>query len=674
METLTALKRYGKAVRRRWWLPVALAMIALAGAYIQFGGPRWVASSLLMPTVSPAGSPSPGTPGEPPQLQPLVTAVINDVVQLVGAQSLAERVARRVNMNVRDVQKSTWASIPKNTNLVLIQVMSPSPQVAADNANIVAEELIDYYKEINAHDAREARQFIEKQLAEVRAQLDAFDNALQLAKQDPLSQEGAPLALLNKYYGASTALDDAQRALRERDARLEATTAGLAKEQPTQVSEVDVQETPAYQRIQSSLADLEIQKTQLGKVFTPRYPPLQVLEEQIPALKTRLLAEPRMDVAREVKGINPVYAHLLQDVVSLRVDRAGAAAQIAALRSIIRDHQTSFASLAIAQSRVTRLVRESQILAANYSALAVRHRDAILREQSAQSFPAGLQVVQRAVPPLSPWAWFVWIAIAACVVGLVLGIAAAIGLEALDESVRTSEEVERTLGAVVLAEVPNARRPRRRLAWATVRPVIVLILALGIGSMAYRGPSFVTDRPLGQAEGRTATPPRPSPPGGAPITATVLVPVNAAQHPAEASLPPAPSRSLSEPPTVPSEVPPVPSIAPHHAPPTGAGATTASPVISTPPEPSGFHVQTGAFNNLAYAQELIQQLQARGYHAGLAEIVTNPPPHRVWVGEALDHSSAVHLVAQLKAHGFDAILISPRGANEGGTAHVVSSR
>jgi sporulation related protein len=93
-------------------------------------------------------------------------------------------------------------------------------------------------------------------------------------------------------------------------------------------------------------------------------------------------------------------------------------------------------------------------------------------------------------------------------------------------------------------------------------------------------------------------------------------------------------------------------------PPPAAGVDSAALVISAPrpAQSPGYHVQAGAFNVRAYAEDLKHQLRSHDYPATVVDARTGPP-HRVWIRGTFDRSGAEQLANRLRRDGFEAILL-----------------
>ena len=89
-------------------------------------------------------------------------------------------------------------------------------------------------------------------------------------------------------------------------------------------------------------------------------------------------------------------------------------------------------------------------------------------------------------------------------------------------------------------------------------------------------------------------------------------------------------------------------------PPAGDPSATsqATAEAATSPSPR-VHVQAGAFNQRAHAEELVSRLLAHGFKA----TVVQGRPNRVWIVGALERPAAQRIVAELRAAGFEALLV-----------------
>ncbi|MDQ7827848.1 MAG: hypothetical protein QN158_10405 [Armatimonadota bacterium] len=501
----SATGQYLKAIKRRWWIPVLLAAVAVVGVYYRMGAvpPVYQASTVLLVTAPPLMPPE--VPGAEAGAAAgafratRIDAVEADVRELLRTRVLAERVGRRAGRaDIAEVQRSLTVTNPRDTNLIRIQARASTPAAAAGLANAAARELIGYFRQANSHDAREARRFIETQRGEVLERLQAVERRL-LRLQGLATIEGAPGAIVGRYYEALGELDNTRRTIRELDARLAAASRRLGRESSTRVSETARLDNPVFRQIQSRLVELEMQRIELSQQYTDAHPRMQQLAAQIDEMRRRLATETETLVGRQVLAPNPIHERLVGDLVNLQVERAGAVARAQALEADVQRRRAAVQALPGIQARLGALMREHEILQNNYRLLSERLQEAVLRENVAAYFPTGLQVVDPAVAPRRPQPTSLpRTAAAGALAGVLLGLLAALTLETGDDKIRTRDDAERALGVPVLAEIPHAAPPRLSPAvWGLAVLLVVGLLGGGLGLSAYADARLGPGHPAG---------------------------------------------------------------------------------------------------------------------------------------------------------------------------------
>lgn len=94
--------------------------------------------------------------------------------------------------------------------------------------------------------------------------------------------------------------------------------------------------------------------------------------------------------------------------------------------------------------------------------------------------------------------------------------------------------------------------------------------------------------------------------------------------------------------------------------------STPAPISASTPSPSEpvvvsqrssglYRVQTGAFSQLANAEELVVRLRNAGFEA----VISSGPPYRVQTGAFSSRENAENYAKQLQEHGFEVSIIQP---------------
>ncbi len=485
------LRQYYRAVVKRLWLVALLTVVIAGGIYWRTSTQPTkysTASTLLVTSLPftapissvPGGSASGGSPSSGGGRN--TAAVTNDIVRLASSTAVAERVAKVLGLKVNDVRKALSAEDVNGTDLVMLKGTSTDREMAQKLANASAQQFIAFYRDVNQRNAREIRLFIERQLAETRARLEASDRAIAAYKQ-----RNGFVDLTQFISSASTqaaAVETDQQStrleLREIEAKLAQAAQRLAKEPLTRTTVTDLENSPVFQQVQSALTKLEIDRAELSQRYTPLHPKMVQLESEVAALKARLTTEARTILGRQQSQVNPTYDNLVSTMVTLEIDRAAARARLGALGASRGFYRSQLSRLTGVERELQGLIRENGILDELYGDLSDKRTEALLREQEAAFQPAGVTIAEAASLPFAPEGRGLPLRTGiGALAGLLLGMMAAIFLETSDDRIRGTRDAERTLGAPVLAEVPDMAPPRVAPTGTALLIGVVLMVVVG---------------------------------------------------------------------------------------------------------------------------------------------------------------------------------------------------
>jgi uncharacterized protein involved in exopolysaccharide biosynthesis len=487
------LRGYLQAVKNRWWL-IALMVVVAVGTVVtrQSNLPTTYQTTALMLVTTPTFIDPAAAGGVDPGARATIPVVTSDIVQLISSRAIASRVAKRLDLSgPAEVQAAITATPLRGTSFLQVSASARNPEHAANLANTSAEELIAYFRETNRANVSESRRFVEEQLALTRSRLDASERAIQSFKEARQMPSLAAVTSqgMSEFATGQAALDAATTSLREIDARLTASRARVEREAPVVVTSQSMTANPVWRQVQTRLVELEIQRLTLSQIYTPEHPRMDLIVREINELQKRLTTEARTAVGEEVMTSNPIRARLLADMVTQEVDHAAVAARVEALQTMQRRRQAAVMIIPSAEREYNKLVRDQRVVENNYMMLSGRYQDLLIRENQAGFFPAGLQLIEPATVPANARTSSVPITAAgAGLVALLLGVMAALMLEAFDDRVRSSQDAERTLGVPVLAQVPTYGRARANIAPAVFAAVLLMVLVAAVAvATIYRG-------------------------------------------------------------------------------------------------------------------------------------------------------------------------------------------
>jgi uncharacterized protein involved in exopolysaccharide biosynthesis len=366
--------------------------------------------------------------------------------EIIKSRAVVERAVAALNQKQggtppRGLSGSLAVDPMRNTRLVLIKVAGPDPVRAAAEANAVASAYAKYNVELKLRGARDALTWLTEEASHLRARVDESSQALQnyRVKSGILGMQEQRQISAQKIIEANKGYLEAQAQRMSLEAKLgELTQAAKDPAAPgTILSEAD---NPRVGKIKGEIGTLETEKSKLLKVYKEKHPEIVKVDAQIQHLRDSLDAEFRgtvQSVQTQVKVARAREASLFSEVNNMR--REG---------QELNDKESQYQNL-------QHEVESNQQL-----------YDSVVKRLKETGVAGGLEnsnvrIVEEATAPGAPIrprkAWNLGMSIVA---GLVLAFGVAFGLEYLDTTVKTPDDVERYLGLSVIGVVPafHARR------------------------------------------------------------------------------------------------------------------------------------------------------------------------------------------------------------------------
>jgi capsular exopolysaccharide synthesis family protein len=328
----------------------------------------------------------------------------------------------------------------KNTRLVKISFLSPSPELSTRAANALAEGFIEHSIEQKLGANKYAGDFLAKQIHEVRAKLERSDELLhQFAKQKQYLVVDGKQEQTTKQLSLLT------------DAMMKARSDRLAKEalhRQTQGHGQDFQsipsvlESPLIAELKREYYRLQAEYSKLSETFLPDYPRMVALRKNVEEVKSKLDGE----VGRVVKGLESSYK------AALKSERLLEASVEKQKQVTLKTNEDSI--------EYNILKREVDINRELYSNLLQRMGETTV---SAGLNSTNTQVTDRAKVPIAPYRPRKLLDV---LLGVVLGLSMGVGLaffsEYLDNTLNSVEEVEDAFGLPILGVVPALAYADRR--------------------------------------------------------------------------------------------------------------------------------------------------------------------------------------------------------------------
>jgi len=318
----------------------------------------------------------------------------------------------------------------RDSRLVRIHYDSPKPKEAAEVANAVAENFINITLERRYESRTYAKRFLEERLQQVRANLeDSEQQLIAYAKEREIVDLNDKLSsVMQSLKAMSAALVEAEAARIQAEAEY---TGSLMGTGPATLKELD---SGVIQALKNHKGALEVEYQEQLKVFKPGYPKMQQLQRQI--------AEIDQQIDAEVISIRE----------AVKSDYEAKAREQASLQARVSELKSEVLSLQDRSTNYQALKREVDSNRELYEGLLQRMKEVgIVAGISTNN----ISIVDRAKVPNAAYKPNVrknlMVALA---LGLIAGVLLAFLFEHLDDTVKTSEEVEARIHAPVLGLIP----------------------------------------------------------------------------------------------------------------------------------------------------------------------------------------------------------------------------
>lgn len=418
----------------------------------------------------------------------------------------AEMAEKSVTPNMEDVSDPEIVDrFLKNLNvdpiprsrLVKVSFDSQSPLLAASVSNELAKIFISYNVESKFDATLQARDWLEKQLEDMKAKVERADDALNryiaqngiIFLSDGGDSKDRGQSMVTKRLGELST--EGVQASSER-----VTKEVLFRESQLHNGEAipAVQNNPLIQSLQKDYAAAESEYAQLSKVYKPDYPKMMRLKEQSNQTKKRIDIETR----KALEG--------------LRVDYEAAVKKENYLNSALEKYRSEVTGQNQKMVQYSILKREAETNRDLYNSLLQRLKEVGV---TASLTASNIQILDRAEVPIEPHKpnkkKNLTIAI---LIGLLGGIGLAFFAEYLDNTVKTSDDIEKEVALPSLGLVPELSKKGEQGAFPVITfedkmsPLSEAYRSIGTYiqfSSAGRPPRSILVTSARQGEGKTTT-------------------------------------------------------------------------------------------------------------------------------------------------------------------------
>ncbi|GAB4224046.1 MAG: exopolysaccharide regulatory tyrosine autokinase VpsO [Acidobacteriota bacterium] len=332
----------------------------------------------------------------------------------------------------------------EKSNVVRVSYRHRDPEIAARIVNAVVRAYRDFFVESGTDARRGASEFLDRRIEDAQAELLELERRLaeERRRLGPVLARGSDEMGSERLVALDQALTEAKRERAAAEARVEA----LDGAEPLSIEAV--RSDPLVVRLREELASREQRLEELRTRFGPDWPEVRELSRAIAEARVRL-AERAAAVFEEAVG-------------AARADLELARTREARLQALFQQELAATDALQRRAQDYDRLYREYEQKRQVLDRLLARREEIGIAKDLRSILERQVSVVAPATPPERPAVprYRLDLALSA-LLGLFLGIGAAFAAEALDNKVRSVEQLGELGGLPVLGSVPHVEGPPR---------------------------------------------------------------------------------------------------------------------------------------------------------------------------------------------------------------------
>ena len=363
---------------------------------------------------------------------------------------------------IKQIRDSITVNAVKNTDIIEISSENTNPELAAKIANTVADVFVEESLTVNRSRASEAKKFIEEQLLEKEKELaQEEEEKLQYKKQENILYLDEETKInIEQLANFQAQAAEVEALIAENKAKLVEAHHQLEKQSETYISSETITANPVVQQLQNELVSLEIQLPALIKKYGKGSPQVAEVEIKIREIKNKIGEKVAEIVGSKVSARNPIYQNLLAEIVTLETNVISLNTKMEAISETIKEYEKRLEKLPEKELHLARLERAVKVSENIYLLLLEKYQEARINEVMELG---DIRIIDNALPPDEPIKPNKKLNLAiGGILGLMLGVMLSFFIEYLDNTIKTTEDVERYLGLPVLGIIPKINQKTKR--------------------------------------------------------------------------------------------------------------------------------------------------------------------------------------------------------------------
>jgi succinoglycan biosynthesis transport protein ExoP len=323
------------------------------------------------------------------------------------------------------------------SRLVDVSFQAADPAFAAVAANRLVDEYVAQNLEVKQHSTQNMLEWLAGEVASQQSKVEQSERELAeyRDRENAMSLDDKNNIVLSRLNALNEAVLKARTIRIEKEATYKQVKAAGSSTAPDSIAVIA--QNPQIQTLKNQLADLQRQKAQLSERYMEKHPEVLKVNAQLSDAQRQL----ELETAKALQAVTNEYQRALLEERTL-------AANLEDAKTDVKD----LSKLSVSYNVLEREARSNRTV---YEALLQRQNE--LRVSS-NSQANNVRVVERAeVPgaPVRPTGRRTWLLSIA--VGLVAAVAVAYGLDYMNDTIKTPDDVARHLKLTLLGLIPSVR-------------------------------------------------------------------------------------------------------------------------------------------------------------------------------------------------------------------------
>jgi len=390
-----------------------------------------------------------------------VSPILSLVRSALGREGLSP-----FDQKVIELQSDLQVNAIRQSNVIRVGLVSQDPEWATRFIQTLTERYIQ--QRVERNQSQQVVAFFEEQMRGAEARLRQSEEALEAfsgtagftISKGPLGTDSLASQkslILNRVAELRNELADAGTKVQELSSQIANLKSRLAEEPERLASPNRSYRGPEGEVIEQRLAELRLERDALLQDFKADSRYVRDIDTQIQLAEARLA-----DVRAQVDTIdgteaNPLHQELKGELLRAEVERDATRARYRSLSEQVNRYQANLDALNKNAFELEGLQREARAAEEEYLLYRKKVEESRISAAMDQQRLINVTIAQPAQRPLTPVGrGLKMVVVLAFLCGLLGGLGAAFGTELyLDRSFTTGEEMERRIGLVHLASIPE---------------------------------------------------------------------------------------------------------------------------------------------------------------------------------------------------------------------------